>query len=62
MNTAEYEAEFALKDCQICGLKMNKHPRCALCGILAGPQHIEIAVYPWKGKTICAACLERRGK
>ena len=62
MNTQEYEAARALSKCQICGIVYKDHAKCAICGILAGPKHIEVEVYPWRGKTICAACLERRGK
>lgn len=62
MITNEYEKQFLLTKCQICGITIKDHARCAVCGILAGEKHIEIEVYPWRGKTICAACLERRGK
>ena len=45
MNTKEYEAEFQLKDCQICGIVIKDHPRCSVCGILTGPQHIEVGLH-----------------
>ena len=61
MNTKQYEAEFALKNCTVCGIVIKDHPCCAICGILSGPQHIEIELHQLRnGKLACASCREAR--
>ena len=61
MNTKQYETEFALKDCQICGLIIRDHPRCSVCGILTGPQHLEAGLHRLlSGKLACESCKDLR--
>ena len=61
MNTKEYESQFLLTKCQICGVVIRDHPRCSVCGILTGPHHIEIGLHRLlNGKLACESCKELR--
>ena len=43
-----------------CGLPSFGHPKCAGCGILAGPGHITEALEEYEGKGYCGSCFKGR--
>ena len=47
--------------CEICGVVFEKHPRCAACGILVGPGHIETGLVSFMGHKIAVGCSPEEG-
>ncbi len=44
--------------CRICGNPYAGHPRCQCCGIFCGPKHFGEWVSRYRGKKLCAMCIE----
>ena len=53
------EIETKAKDCEVCKVKLARHPRCAACGALAGDGHGVTDLLPYRGHRVCEGSIKR---
>ena len=44
--------------CRLCEVPYADHPRCQCCGIYCGPNHSHEGVSHYRGKLLCASCIQ----